>query len=281
MAAAIAALLSEGAQRLAENSEQPALEAEILLSHVTGKSRTHFRAFAESEVPEVETLQFRSLINQRRSGHPIAYLTGVREFWSLAFEVNPDVLIPRPETELLVEVALEWVRSLETPDILDLGTGSGAIPISIASERHDAHLTAIDVSVAALTIAQKNAARLGTPNVQFLQGDWLKALPAEARFDLIVSNPPYIPDHDAHLTRGDLRFEPRSALAAGQDGLDDIRTIAQEARAFIKLGGGLALEHGFDQAPAIQEILVALGYHTIQMRQDLQRHPRVTMARYG
>lgn len=281
MTAAIATLIAEGVRRLKGQSEQPSLEAEILLSHVTGKSRSHFRAFAETALTESQTHRFLSLIEQRRSGHPIAYLTGFREFWSLDFEVTPDVLIPRPETEHLVEIALEWIRPLWAPDLLDLGTGSGAIPISIAKERSDAHLTAVDFCPKALALAQKNADRLGTPQIRFLLGDWLKALPNAARFDLIVSNPPYIPDQDAHLRSGDLRYEPQSALASGPDGLDAIRTIARDARAFIKPGGGIALEHGFDQAPAIQGILGGLGYGTIETREDLQRHPRVTMARYG
>jgi len=161
--AAIAALIAEGSRRLEGLCEQPSLEAEVLLSHVTGKNRTYFRAFAESTLPEPETLRYRSLIEQRQSGVPIAYLTGEREFWSLRFEVSPDVLIPRPETELLVECALEWILSLSAPDILDLGTGSGAIPISIAKERPDAHLTAIDLSANALNLAQRNAARSAHP----------------------------------------------------------------------------------------------------------------------
>lgn len=280
-AATIAALIAEGARRLDGHSEQPFLEAEILLSHVTGKNRTHFRAFAEAEVPAAEALAYRSLIEQRHSGLPIAYLTGVREFWSLAFEVTPDVLIPRPETELLVEIALDWIEALSAPDLLDLGTGSGAIAISIAKERPDARLSAVDLCTHALALAKRNAARLGAPQIRFLCGDWLLALPEGERFDLIVSNPPYIPDQDTHLTAGDLRFEPRSALASGPDGLDAIRTIAREACTRLKTGGGIALEHGFDQAPAIQTILSTLGYEAIETREDLQRHPRVTMARYS
>ena len=278
---AIKALIEEGVRLLSEQSEQPRLEAEILLSHVTGKSRTHFRAFAEAEVSAAEALRFQGLIEQRKSGQPMAYLTGTREFWSLDFEVTADVLIPRPETELLVEIALEWVRLLPQPRLLDLGTGSGVIPISIAKERRDANLTAVDVSPKALALAQKNAHRLGAPGIRFLLGDWLEALPGEEQFDLIVSNPPYISDQDGHLACGDLRYEPRSALASGPEGLDAIRTIVREARTFIRADGGLALEHGFEQAPAIQAILADHGYHSIETRTDLQRHPRVTMARYG
>ena len=278
---AIGSLIAEGIRILGSPSEQAAHEAEILLSHVSRKNRTYFRAFPEAEVAANEAHLYRTLIEQRRSGQPIAYLTGTREFWSLNFEVTPDVLIPRPETELLVEVALEWVRPLSKPRLLDLGTGSGAIPISIAKERADADLTAVDVSPQALALAQKNAKQLGTPRIRFLIGDWFKALPCAEQFDLIVSNPPYIPDQDAHLLRGDLRFEPLLALASGADGLNAIRTIAREALAFIKPGGGLAFEHGFDQAPAIRDILFDLGYHSIETREDLQRHPRVTMARYA
>ena len=278
---AFEALIEEGIQLLDGQSDQPKLEAETLLGHVTGRSRTHFRAFAETEVTAPEALLYRELIEQRRSGQPIAYLIGAREFWSLSFEVTPDVLIPRPETELLVEIALDWVRPLSAPRLLDLGTGSGAIPISIAKERPDANLTAVDLCPRALALAQKNAKRLGAAGIHFLVGDWLEALTSAEPFDLIVSNPPYIPDQDAHLTRGDLRYEPRSALASGPDGLNAIRTIARDARAFIKPGGGLALEHGFDQAPAIRDILGDLGYHAIETREDLQRHPRVTMARYA
>jgi release factor glutamine methyltransferase len=278
---AIKALIEEGVRLLSAQSEQPKLEAEILLSHVTGKSRTHFRAFAESEVTAAEALLYRRLIEQRQSGQPIAYLTGTREFWSLNFEVTSDVLIPRPETELLVEIALEWIRILPKPRVLDLGTGSGAIPISIAKERPDAELTAVELSPNALALAKNNAIRLGAPRIRFLLGDWLQALPSAEPFDLIVSNPPYISDQDGHLESGDLRYEPRSALASGPEGLDAIRTIAREARAFIRPGGGLALEHGFQQAPAIHAILADQGYHSIETRTDLQRHPRVTMARYA
>lgn len=278
---AIKALIEEGVRLLSAQSEQPKLEAEILLSHVTGKSRTHFRAFAESEVTAAEALLYRRLIEQRQSGQPIAYLTGTREFWSLNFEVTSDVLIPRPETELLVEIALEWIRILPKPRVLDLGTGSGAIPISIAKERPDAELTAVELSPNALALAKNNAIRLGAPRIRFLLGDWLQALPSTELFDLIVSNPPYISDQDGHLESGDLRYEPRSALASGPEGLDAIRTIAREARAFIRPGGGLALEHGFQQAPAIHAILADQGYHSIETRTDLQRHPRVTMARYA
>lgn len=214
---AIKALIEEGVRLLSETSEQPKLEAEILLSHVTGKSRTHFRAFAEAEVSAAEALRYQDLVEQRQSGQPMAYLTGTREFWSLNFEVTSDVLIPRPETELLVEIALEWVRSLPKPRLLDLGTGSGAIPVSIAKERPDANLTAVDVSPKALALAQKNAHRLGAPGIRFLLGDWLAALPSAEPFDLIVSNPPYISEQDGHLACGDLRFEPRSALASGPE----------------------------------------------------------------
>lgn len=278
---AIGTLIAEGVRVLDSQCGDPMLEAEILLGHVTGKSRTHFRGFPEAEVSPTEALLYRTLLERRRSGQPIAYLIGAREFWSLSFEVNPDVLIPRPETELLVEMALDWIRPLSTPRLLDLGTGSGAIPISIAKERPDAEITAVDLCPHALALAQKNAHRLETPGIRFLLGDWLQALPKAERFDLIVSNPPYIPDQDPHLSRGDLRYEPRSALASGPDGLDAIRTIAREARGFIKPQGGLALEHGFDQSPTIRNILFDLGYHAIETHKDLQGHPRVTVARYA
>lgn len=276
----ISALLAEGAQSLAHQVEDPGLEAEILLGFVLNKGRTHFRAFPDSPVPILASRAFRDLVQKRNQGMPIAYLTGYREFWSMDFEVSPSVLIPRPETELLVEISLEWIRTRHQPRVLDLGTGSGAIAISLATERPDAEITAIDASSLALALARKNAHRLNCHNVEFIESDWLQSLEKTRRFDLIVSNPPYIPEKDPHLSRGDLRFEPLSALASGPDGLDDIRRITSEAVGFLAPDGSLAFEHGFDQADAVQKILAEAGYTEIQTHMDLQRHPRVTMARY-
>lgn len=277
---AISVLLAEGARSLAPFTEDSALEAEILLSFVLGKGRTYFRAFPDASVSEAESSHFRDLVAHRSKGEPIAYLTGQREFWSLDFEVNPSVLIPRHETELLVESALALIATDSGPTILDLGTGSGIIAITMGLARKDAKIIAVDASTAALSVARRNAARLGSSNVEFVASDWFTHIDKSIRFELIVSNPPYIADQDPHLQKGDLRFEPRAALTSGPDGLEDIRTIANRAREFLLPSASLIMEHGYDQATAVHRILIEAGYEGVETRRDLQGHPRVTMARY-
>ena len=255
-------------------------EAELLLQHALRVDRAWLFAHADDAVPAALAGQFRCHVSRRAKGEPIAYITGKREFFGLDLAVTPDVLIPRPETELLVELALEKIPHDATPRIADLGTGSGAIALALAHERPHARVLAADASAAALAVARGNARRLGLANVEFVESDWFAAL-AGREFDLIVSNPPYIAQGDAHLDHGDLRFEPALALSSGNDGLDAIRTIARDARRHLARGGWLLFEHGHDQGAAVRDILIALGYMDAATAQDLEDRDRVTAAKYA
>ncbi len=253
------------------------LEAQYLLQHVLNKPRAWLLAHPEA-VPDPQQQQtYAALLARRLSGEPIAYILGVREFYGLSFKVTPATLIPRPETELLVELALQRLPPDLNCRVLDLGAGSGAIALAIAHERPQIEMVAVDASPAALEVARENAARLQIRNTRFVQSDWYQAL-GQARFRLIVSNPPYVAASDPHLAQGDLRFEPPSALASGKDGLDDIRAIAAGACAHLEPGGWLLLEHGYDQGAAAQEILRAAGLHQVFTAPDLAGIGRVTGA---
>jgi release factor glutamine methyltransferase len=221
---------------------------------------------------------YADLLERRARGEPVAYITGSRGFWSLELEVTPATLIPRPETELLVELALQRLPRDSACAVADLGTGSGAIALALASERPHCRVTATDASEAALEVARRNAARLGIGNVVFAQGDWMAPL-GDDRFGLIVSNPPYIEAGDAHLARGDLRFEPPTALASGNDGLDDIRRIVASAREHLLPGGWLLFEHGWNQGDAARALLDQAGYTDVFTAQDLEQRDRVSGAR--
>ena len=269
----IATALTQAAARLPGDSAR--LDAEVLLSHCLGKPRSHLFAWPERVLPADIQRAFETLIERRCSGQPIAHLTGSREFWSMPLTITPDVLIPRPETELLVETALRRLRHPRAR-VAELGTGSGAIAIALASERRDWQVIASDQSPKALEIARTNARHFALTNIEFHLGDWCAALPAGA-FDLIVSNPPYIPDNDPHLLRGDLRFERRDALVSGPDGLDDIRRIARCARDHLKPGAWLMLEHGYNQAQAVAGLLTALDYSAVETLDDLAGQPRLTL----
>ena len=266
-------VLAEAARELGSR-----LEAELLLVHVLGKPRSWLIAHADDALDAATGTTFEAVVQRRRRGEPVAYITGHRGFWSMQLEVNPATLIPRPETELLVELALQRVPRGVACDVADLGTGSGAIALALASERPLARVTASDASVDALAVARRNAKRLAIGNVVFANGDWLAPL-AGQRFDLIVSNPPYIEAGDAHLAQGDLRFEPATALASGQDGLDDIRRIVREARAHLQPGGWLLFEHGWNQGIAARALLVDAGYAEVFTAQDLERRDRVSGGR--
>jgi release factor glutamine methyltransferase len=265
-------LLAAASQRLGGAR----LEAEILLAHALGVSRAHLYARPEHEPDSAQREAFERLVDTRLRGEPIAYLIGRREFWSLDIAVTRDVLIPRPETELLVELALERIPGDRAFRIADLGTGSGAIALAIARERPLARVTATDASTAALEVARGSAKRLGIGNVVFAAGDWYAAI-GNAQFDLIVSNPPYIAANDAHLAQGDLRFEPASALASGDDGLDAIRHIAAGAPEHLAEGSALLLEHGFDQSARVRALLDAAGFENVSSVSDHGGHERVTL----
>ena len=276
--ATIAESLRLAQARLAPLHDTARLDAELLLAHVLDRPRAWLHAWPEKPLGKAAQERFRRLLERRLRGVPIAYLTGRCEFWSLPLEVNPATLIPRPETELLVEQALERIPEAETRDIADLGTGSGAVALAVARERPRCRMVATDRSEEALATARRNAAILGIEGIYFRYGDWYEALRGE-RFDLILSNPPYVAQDDPHLRQGDLRFEPRSALAAGPDGLDAIRTLISGAAAHLNPGGWLLLEHGFDQGEAVARLLRRSGYHELSRHDDLAGRHRVSAAR--
>ncbi|MGE5624213.1 MAG: peptide chain release factor N(5)-glutamine methyltransferase [Bacillota bacterium] len=280
MNATIDALLADAVRRLANASDSPSLDAELLLCHALGRDRGYLRAHPES-APSLDELQaFEKLIAGRAGGEPIAYLTSKREFWSLPLKVTPATLIPRPETERLVELALERIPIDAGFCVLDLGTGSGAVALAIAHERPRIHVTATDKSAEALQVARENAASLGITNVEFMEGDWFAALGGR-RFQVIVSNPPYVTEADTHLRHGDVRFEPRTALVAGPDGLDSLRRIIQAAPEHLETGGSLLLEHGLDQGAAVRALLQAAGYSAVETWRDLAGLERVSGARWS
>ena len=250
------------------------LDAQILLCTVVQRPRSWLLSHDQDFLPDDATARFNALAHRRAQGEPLAYLLGDKEFYGLNLRVSPDVLIPRPDTETLVEWALELipVDTATSFEVLDLGTGSGAIALALQHHRPHARVTAVDASAAALTVAQTNALALGLP-IETLLGSWFQAV-AGRRFDLIVSNPPYIAENDAHLNA--LRFEPKQALTSGLDGLDDIRLISAQAPQHLKPGGWLLLEHGFDQAEAVSRCLQAQGMAHVNTRQDLGGHPRCT-----
>lgn len=272
----ISDLLKQSTQQLTPSSDSPRLDAEILLAHCLQKPRSFLYTWPEHEPDTAQHARFNALIAQRLTGQPIAYLTGYREFWGLSLKVTADTLIPRPDTELLVETALQHCPSDKALNILDLGTGSGAIAIALATELPKANITATDQSAAALAIASENARTHQQANINFLLSDWFNALPPAPLFDLIVSNPPYIVAQDAHLSRGDVRFEPQSALVAGPDGLDDLRQIISLAPGYLQTDGMLMLEHGYDQATAVSALLHEQRYQKIHCLQDLAGNDRVS-----
>jgi len=268
-------MLDSAVSRIAGDTAR--LDAELLLAQVTGLSRTSFRAFPEREVDARQAAEFEDLVMQRTQGVPVAYLLGHQEFWSLPFTVSNSTLIPRPDTECLVEQALE----LPLPDnarVVDLGTGTGAIALALASERSGWAVCACDLMDDAVALAQENARQLKLP-VEVFQSRWFAGLPV-GRFDLIVSNPPYIASGDHHLGEGDVRFEPASALVSGADGLDDIRLIVSEAPAWLNAEGWLLLEHGFDQAEAVQGLLTTRGFAKVESRKDYGGNDRMTLGQW-
>ncbi len=267
------------AQALAIAAGLPALEARLLLSHVTGLTRTQLITRDGDMLAPAQRDRFAALLGRRLAGEPVAYLLGEREFFGRAFRVTPDVLIPRPDTEIAVEAALRLLAPLATPVVLDMGTGSGALAVTLACERPDAEVWATDISPGALRVAQDNAQALDAGNVRFLASDWYAGLPAGQRFDLIISNPPYIAAGDPHLVQGDLRFEPIDALTDHGDGLSDLAAIVAGAAAHLRAGGWLLMEHGYDQGQAARDLLAAAGMADIFTARDLAGHERCTGAR--
>jgi release factor glutamine methyltransferase len=256
----------------------PRLEAELLLAEVTGWPRTRLIAWPDRTLEPTVLAAFRSLLARRRSGEPLAYIRGRQAFWSLELRVTPDTLIPRPETELLVEVALAEAGAAPIRRVADLGTGSGAVAAALATERPHWLIIAVERSAAALAVAHTNFRELGLSNCLAVRGDWLAPLGSRS-LDLILANPPYVPSGDPHLSRGGLPFEPLEALAAGPEGLDAIAAIGREAVRCLRPGGLLALEHGFDQGPAVRRLLGELGLRGPHSRRDLAGQERVTLAR--
>jgi release factor glutamine methyltransferase len=278
MASTIDQIIRQAAQLLAASSPSPRLDVEVLLMHVTGLARTALITRALEPVSAENEKRLQELLVRRVRGEPVAYLTGRREFWSMELRVTPDVLIPRPETELLVEQALARIPEDSDWTIADLGTGTGAVALAIAKERPRCRVIATDASEAALAVAQANAIRLAIANVEFRLGEWLTPF-ADEVLDMIVSNPPYIAEQDPHLMQGDVRFEPRGALVAGADGLSAIRVIAADARRHLRRGGFLLLEHGYDQAPAVRAALAGQGYKAVTTCLDLQGQPRISFGK--
>ncbi|MBI3223110.1 MAG: peptide chain release factor N(5)-glutamine methyltransferase [Nitrosomonadales bacterium] len=254
------------------------IEVQCLLQAVLQVNRAWLLTHAEQPLDDQQQARYAALLERRLCGEPIAYLLASREFYGLAFKVTPDTLIPRHETELLVELALQRMPQLQKCRVLDLGTGSGAIALSIAHARPDAEVVAVDVSAAALAVAQDNAQHLQVNNATLLHSDWFSALQGEC-FDVIVSNPPYIAAGDAHLEQGDLRFEPLAALASGADGLRDIRRIVATAQHHLKAGGWLLFEHGYDQAAAARALLQQAGFAEVFSARDLAGIERVSGGR--
>jgi len=263
---------------LLHGNELPRLELTMLLSYALGIARAALLAHPETLVAEAKAAQFRELVERRLAGEPIAYLVGKREFHGLELRVGPDVLIPRPETELLVDAVLERIPAAAHCSILDLGTGSGAIALAIAHRRPAVRIIATDISGPALAVAAANAHALGIANVAFVESDWYAAL-APGRFDLIASNPPYVAEGDPHLDAGDLRFEPKIALASGADGLAAVRSVVGGARSRLRPGGWLLIEHGYDQAERCRRLFDEAGLIAVSTLRDLAGIDRVCCGR--
>lgn len=251
-------------------------DTRALLAHALARSPAWLYANLHDECDPIAQARFESLVARRVAGEPVAYLTGLRGFWRFDLEVGPATLIPRPDTELLVDRALDVCPA--EARVCDLGTGSGAIALALAFERPRAQVLATDASEAALAIARRNAQRLGLANVEFAMGSWYAPLQG-ARFDLLLSNPPYIEEGDPHLSQGDLRFEPVTALASGADGLDAIRELAAGALAHLQPGGWLMIEHGWQQGGAVRSLFESAGLHAVATHLDLEQRERVTVGR--
>lgn len=266
--------------RSAELPDSPTerLDAELLLAAALGKPRSFLHTWPERIVSTEAAHAFDGYLKRRRTGEPVAYILGLQGFWNIDLEVAPHTLIPRPETEMLVETALELLPGAIPHTLLDLGTGTGAIALSLAKDRPQWSVTAVDRVEEAVELAERNRQRLHLDNAKVSHSHWFSAVEGQ-RFDLILSNPPYIASNDPHLVEGDVRFEPSSALVSGADGLDDLRLIVSQAPVHLEAGGWLLLEHGYDQGAAVRELLLAHGFEEIKTRRDLGDHERITFGR--
>lgn len=269
-----------GQEQLAVSSDSAKLDAQILLSFVIDKERSYLLTWPEKELTKQAAQQYLALLQRRITGEPIAYIIGVQEFWSLPFRVSPATLIPRPDTEILVEQVLEHFGELATLHCLDLGTGTGAIALALASEQPNWKIDAVDFNIDAVKLAKQNAQDLQLQQVNIFHSNWFSAV-NERKFNVIVSNPPYIDALDENLQQGDVRFEPDSALVADEQGLGDIRYIAQQSLKFLDTQGALFFEHGYEQGAAVRKLLISLGYQQVKTVKDLNNHDRVTWAVLG
>jgi release factor glutamine methyltransferase len=274
--ASISKLLSLSAQ-LESISDTPQLDCELLLCHVIDKDRTWLQTWPDNQVSPTHQTLFKSLLDQRTKGTPIAYITGSRGFWSMDLNVSSDTLIPRPETELLVEIALKLGLPSQACG-LDLGTGSGAIALALASERSDMQWFAVDAQLGAVELAQDNCNQQQLSNISIFQSNWFDAIKQQDnKFDLIVSNPPYIAKDDPHLSQGDVRFEPKTALVSGVDGLDDIKVIVSQSSMYLNTNGWLVLEHGYNQGKAVRDLMLLAGFTKVTTKQDYNNLDRITL----
>lgn len=273
----LAHLHKDAIKLLSDVSDTARLDAELLISHVLDIPRTRFITEPDALIETAKLATIQKFLQQRQQGYPVAYLLGRKHFWDLELTVTPDTLIPRPETELLVESALLLFSEHQSIEVADLGTGSGAIAIAIARARPHWHVLATDRYPPTLQIAEQNAARYKLQNIEFLHSDWFEKLNPEKKFDILISNPPYIRENDPHLKQGDVQFEPLHALHAGEDGLRDIRHLIASAARYLNPNGWLLLEHGYDQSQAVHALLLEAGYQAIQHKHDLAGHIRMSM----
>ncbi len=277
----ISAYLSRAKKTLSYVSDSARYDAEILLSFVLNRPSSYFYTWPDKSLSSQEAKAFDALIERRSKGEPIAYIIGIKEFWSHSLKVTRDTLIPRADTETLVESVLKLDIEQNKPlSLLELGAGSGAISIALASERPNWQITGVDISQRALEVAQENASRYGYKNIHFIQSNWFSSLLAESKFDIIVSNPPYIREDDPDLCHYVKEYEPKSALIANENGLGDIHAIIKTASTFLKADGMLALEHGYAQASEVHQLYQQYGYQNIQTLSDLSGHPRVTLGSF-
>ncbi|CCN84512.1 Protein methyltransferase hemK [Vibrio nigripulchritudo SFn27] len=272
--------LKAATEKLMESgSESPSLDAAVLLCHALDKPRSYLLTWPEKLLTPEQDKDFVSLLERRQNGEPVAYIVGEREFWSLPLKVSPSTLIPRPDTERLVELALEKIRST-SGSVLDLGTGTGAIALAIASELPSHNIVGVDIREEAKILATENAQQLNLGNASFLQGSWFSPVSEGTKFACIVSNPPYIDACDPHLKQGDVRFEPLSALVADEKGMADLSYIATHAKSYLEQDGWLLMEHGYEQGKAVRDVLESLGYSDVATEKDYAGNDRVTLGRY-